>query len=122
MLSGDSADQLSMHGSRERPLLLDVLERLVVDLDDHEVLGRRIIASDREPEVDARSLERFQRVGGERNDRDPARSDRDQRQQQAAKPPTASDPEPRPLGSHEMLRKEVGPSTSRLGGGAPRSK
>ena len=46
-----------VHVARERPLLVQLVERHVVDLHDHDVERRRFIAAQRETEVDRLPLE-----------------------------------------------------------------
>ena len=49
-------DRLGVDGARERPALPELAERRVVDLHDHDLLGRLLLPPDREASVDATEL------------------------------------------------------------------
>ncbi len=72
---GDRFEHPGVHPPRERPLLVELLERHVVDLDDDDARGRRLVAADREAEIDGLALEVVEEAeveqvrGGGREDR-----------------------------------------------------
>ena len=72
---GDVLEQPGVHRPRERPLLVELVERDVVDLDDDDALWRRLVAAQREAEVDRLPLEVVEEAevehvrGGGRDDR-----------------------------------------------------
>ena len=72
---GDVLEQPGVHRPRERPLLVELFERHVIDLHDDDVLGRRLVAAQREAEVDRLPLEVVEEAevehvrGGGRDDR-----------------------------------------------------
>ena len=48
LLGGQPPEQLRVHVAPERPAQVELLERHVVDLHDHEVVGRALLTADRE--------------------------------------------------------------------------
>ena len=88
VLGGEIVDQRGVVGARERKRI-EIVVRLVVDRDDHDVLGRVLRAADREAPVDRAALERAQQACGVQRDADRRGSDCHQRQQQQAQPPVA---------------------------------
>ena len=76
VLGGEIVDQRGVVGPRERKRV-EIVVRLVVDRDDHDVLGRVLRAADREAPVDRAALERAQQACGVQRDADRRGSDRD---------------------------------------------
>ena len=91
MLRGDRADRLAVDLARERELLVEVLERPRVDRDDHQVLGHRLRAANREAGVDRTSLERLQEARSIAQNAERRRADGDEREQQNAQISIAPD-------------------------------
>src|SRR5206468_12645343 len=57
----DSVDELAMQSARKRPLEVELLERGLVDHDDHDGRGRRTNASKLEELIEQQELELLER-------------------------------------------------------------
>jgi hypothetical protein len=84
VLGRDRLDQLAVEPARERPLLIELLERRRIDRDDDDVARRALMTADREARVDRLTIERLEQPGGVRGQRDPDAAEHDHRQQQLA--------------------------------------
>ncbi len=77
----DLFDHLGVHAARERPLQIQFVEGPFVDLDQHDVRRRPLVAADREAGVDGAQFQRAQQVGLVGDDREARGAQRHDRQQ-----------------------------------------
>ena len=81
VVARDVFDHLGVHAAREGPLQVQFVEGSFVDLDQHDVRRRPLVAADREAGVDGAQFERAQQVGLVGDDRKARGAQRDDRQQ-----------------------------------------
>ena len=106
-----AVEHLGVQAARERPLHLEVVERLRVDGDDRDVVGLRLRPADAEARVDRPQLDALQRAERVEAEHDAGRRDpgrEEQREAQALAPLTRGDASSVAVGFHAARERTVG--------------